>query len=230
MNAISDSEKQYSKAYAQEVWSAGMCFSLFLSPHSQPICPGLNHIHTLTAAHESERIQAWPRHTDPVKAAPKKNKLMTRNASQESPQGISESTLRILLRKTLNRIYPYKIIHPWTLFTLESCFPFIVPIFSTLHDLQLGWPSRPGYFWELNRAPLIIMLEYQSQTWTGKLRCTAPYLKLNFIWGSTWQSAEWGGYCFEISSFYPPFQTRIPLCNQYRASVCKWPKTLMLRA
>lgn len=138
MNAISDSEKQYSKAYAQEVWSAGMCFSLFLSPHSQPICPGLNHIHTLTAAHESERIQAWPRHTDPVKAAPKKNKLMTRNASQESPQGISESTLRILLRKTLNRIYPYKIIHPWTLFTLESCFPFIVPIFSTLHDLQLG--------------------------------------------------------------------------------------------
>lgn len=58
MNAISDSETQYSKACAQEVWFTGMCFSLFLSPHSQPICPGLNHTHThthSTAACESQR-------------------------------------------------------------------------------------------------------------------------------------------------------------------------------
>lgn len=111
MNAISDSETQQSKACAQEVWSTGMRFSLFLSTHSQPICPGLNHTHAALLPTSLEEIHATPSHAGPVKAAPKKNKLMTRSASEESLQGISEHTSS-LLRKTLNRIHPHKIILP----------------------------------------------------------------------------------------------------------------------
>lgn len=38
MDAISDSEMQYSKACAQEVWSTGMCLAILIAPiHSQSV-------------------------------------------------------------------------------------------------------------------------------------------------------------------------------------------------
>lgn len=111
------------KGLCRKFGLTGMCFSLFLSPHSQPICPDLNHTHMQHCCPwVKKEIQAEPRHTGLIKAAPKKNKRLI-NTSEERLQGISEITARGLLRKTLNRIYLHEVI-----------------IFEP--SLSLGWDSR----------------------------------------------------------------------------------------
>ena len=114
--------------------------SILITPFTANLSRHESHIQAALLPVSLKEIQPAWRHIGPIKAAPKKNKLMSRSASEESLQGISESTIWSLLRKTLYSMYSHKIILPWALFTLESCcFPSITPLFLTLGGLKSGW-------------------------------------------------------------------------------------------
>lgn len=110
--------------------------------HSQSVQAWISHTHTHAALPpvSLKEIQAVLRHAGPIKAAPKKNKLMSRSASEESLQGISESTICSLLRKTLYRTYSHKIILPWasSLWSLVPSHPSLQysPLWGPFHTFE----------------------------------------------------------------------------------------------
>lgn len=158
MNAISDSEMWYSKACAQEVWSTGMCFSLFLSPHSQPIHLGLKHTHTAKLHGSLKEIQAAWRHTGPIKASPKKNKLMSRSASEPSGT-LFRKPYKKPFKENSGRKLPCKKNSPFN--PLHSG-AMTLPIHHTLCTTQdLSGHSRQNCL-ENERVLLMIMLKQSA--------------------------------------------------------------------
>lgn len=67
--------------------------SILITPFTANLSRLESHTHAVLLPMGLKAIQTVLRHTGPTKAAPKKNKLRSRSASEESLRGILESTI-----------------------------------------------------------------------------------------------------------------------------------------
>lgn len=132
-NAISDGETAFKGQCTGSLVYGYVLLSILITPFTASLFRLESHTQAALLPTSLAEIQVVPRHGGPIRAVPKKNKLMMRSASEE--------TMRSLLRKTLNRICPHN-----SALSPHLPFPFITPTSSTLQDLKQGDCSTQDTF------------------------------------------------------------------------------------